>query len=270
MGQAGCWLAAGRESRPRSLVRLRFVPEARKKLAGGEAQRNHRNNRTEKRCAPAGRENRETSPSRRATPTFHQWPAVRPGGNPVGVRRRRRREREWYRCVFTTLAPRRGAFPGWGGGSGGSAALHHRLISYVPPARRRREAGRAGKCRKKMSKLQAQHFSAGSASVSNQVPSGTEEIVRGLTSFVPNGTFRFLAAHPALKCWAIFGRPRGTEPTRTDRCKKLRCARQSLSRVGWRWASARRSRASSLRGEWPARCWKSASNSRASWGLGGN
>ena len=37
------------------------------------------------------------------------------------------------------------------------------------------------------------------------------------------------AANPALKCWAIFGRPCGTEPTRTDRCQKLRCGR-ALSR----------------------------------------
>ena len=35
-------------------------------------------------------------------------------------------------------------------------------------------------------------------------------------------------AHPALKCWAIFGRPCGTAFTRTDCCKKLRCARTKL------------------------------------------
>ena len=59
MGQADFWLAAGRGSLPRSLPRLCFVPEVRKKLAGGGAQRNHRKNRGKKRCAPAGRESRE-------------------------------------------------------------------------------------------------------------------------------------------------------------------------------------------------------------------
>ncbi len=60
MGHAGFWLAAGRGSLPRSLPRLRFVPEARKKLAGGGAQRNRRENRAERPCALAGRESRET------------------------------------------------------------------------------------------------------------------------------------------------------------------------------------------------------------------
>ena len=60
MGQAGFSLDAGGGSLPCPLLRLPFVPEARQKLAGGEAQRNHRKTRTEERCAPAGRESRET------------------------------------------------------------------------------------------------------------------------------------------------------------------------------------------------------------------
>ena len=38
----------------------RFVPEARKKLAGGEALRNHRKDRTEERCASVGQETRHS------------------------------------------------------------------------------------------------------------------------------------------------------------------------------------------------------------------
>ena len=118
------------------------VPEARKKLAGGEAQRNHRNNRSEELCAPAGRERRETAPARLGTATLHKWQTDQPGCDPAGARRRvaerqrTRRGGEWCRRVFPPLAPRRGARWGRGGGSGGFAALHHRLISYVPLARR--------------------------------------------------------------------------------------------------------------------------------------
>ena len=149
LGQAGCWPAAASGNTPRGHLRLRFVPEARKKLAGGGAQRNHRINRPEERCAPAGRESRGTPPTRLALATLHHGRTSRTAGNPVGVRRpgaergRVRRGGERCRRAFTALAPRRGTRLGWGGGSGGSAALHHRLISYVPPARRGREAGNA-------------------------------------------------------------------------------------------------------------------------------
>ena len=155
----GIWAAAG-GSRPRSLARLRVVPEARKKLAGGEAQRNHRKNRTKKPCAPAGRESRETPPSRPVVAIRNLWPSFRPACNPVGVlrpgvnaRRKHRGGRSW-RSVFTALAPRRGAASVGGGGPGGSAALHHRLISCVPPARRGGAVKRAERNRTKASQLQ--------------------------------------------------------------------------------------------------------------------
>ena len=70
------------------------VPEARKKLAGGEAQRNHRNNRSEELCAPAGRERRETAPARLGTATLHKWQTDQPGCDPAGARRRGGRETE--------------------------------------------------------------------------------------------------------------------------------------------------------------------------------
>ena len=69
----------------RRASRLGFVPEARKKLAGGEAQRNHRKSRTEECCAPAGRESRETPLSRLATATLNHWQHARPASNPVGA-----------------------------------------------------------------------------------------------------------------------------------------------------------------------------------------
>ena len=89
-------------------------------------------------------------------------------------------------------------------------------------------------CQPSGRKTIAQHFSAGSASVANQVPSGTKETVRRLASSL-KGLSGSPAAHPALKCWAIFGRPCGTAPTRTDRCKKLRCApadKHGSTRIG--------------------------------------
>ena len=135
-GQAGFWLVAGRKSRLRSRARLPFVPEARKKLAGGEAQRNHRKTRTKEGCAPAGRERRarrrHPSPRRRGIMGRPPGPFTTPWS----------RTSERCRGGFTTLAPRRGAGPGWRDGSGGSATLHHRLISCVPPARRGGTAGR--------------------------------------------------------------------------------------------------------------------------------
>ena len=156
LAQAGCWPAAASGNPARGHLRLRFVPEARKKLAGGGAQRNHRINCPEETCAPAGRESRGTPPTRLALATLHHGRTSRAPGNPVGVRRpgaergRVRRGGERCRRAFTALAPRRGARLGWGGGSGGSAALHHRLISYVPPARRgrgaRNAAGTERKC----------------------------------------------------------------------------------------------------------------------------
>ena len=38
------------------------------------------------------------------------------------------------------------------------------------------------------------------------------------------GLTGFRTVHPALKCWAIFSRPCGPVPPRTDRCRELRCA----------------------------------------------
>ena len=87
MFPAAFWLAAHRGSLPRSLPPVPFVPEARKKLAGGEAQRNHRKTRTEERCAPAGRESREIPPSRLATATPDHRPTSRLAYNPAGARR---------------------------------------------------------------------------------------------------------------------------------------------------------------------------------------
>ena len=43
-------------------------------------------------------------------------------------------------------------------------------------------------------------------------------------SAVPAGLAGGIAAYPALKCWAILGRPSGTAKTVPRRCKKLRCA----------------------------------------------
>ncbi len=44
----------------------------------------------------------------------------------------------------------------------------------------------------------------------------------GGVSVVPGGTWLIPTPDPALKCWAIFGRPCGTAPTRTHRGNKLR------------------------------------------------
>ena len=139
----GIWAAAG-GSRPRSLARLRVVPEARKKLAGGEAQRNHRKNRTKKPCAPAGRESRETPPSRPVVAIRNLWPSFRPACNPVGVlrpgvnaRRKHRGGRSW-RSVFTALAPRRGA-----ASVGGGWSRWFRCAS--PPANILRASGTTGR-----------------------------------------------------------------------------------------------------------------------------
>ncbi len=144
MGQAGVWLVAGRASRLRSRARLRFVPEARKKLAGGEAQRNRRKTRTEVRCAPAGRERR--APRRPASPGRRVIMGRPPG--PSATQRPRTNGRGGAISRFSRPAGAQGRV--WGGGSGGSATLHHRLISYVPPARRGGKAGRTtgteGKC----------------------------------------------------------------------------------------------------------------------------
>ena len=76
MGQSGLGPAAASCHTPRGQLRLRFVAEARKKLAGGGAQRNHRIDRPEARCAPAGRESRGTR--RRASP----WRRCLIGGPP--------------------------------------------------------------------------------------------------------------------------------------------------------------------------------------------
>ena len=81
------WPTAASGHTPRGQLRRRFVPEARKKLAGGGAQRNHRINRPAERCAPAGRESRGTPPTRLAMATPHRWRTARIAGNPVGVRR---------------------------------------------------------------------------------------------------------------------------------------------------------------------------------------
>ena len=70
-------------------ARPRFVPEARKILAGGEAQRNHRTKRPTRRCAPAGRENRETPPTPLDSAAVHRAPdflaCSRPAGAPGRV-----------------------------------------------------------------------------------------------------------------------------------------------------------------------------------------
>ena len=80
-------------------------------------------------------------------------------------------------------------------------------------------------CQPSGRKTIAQHLSAGSAAEPNLVPAGTKEAARPrLPSSLP-GLSGTPAANPALKCWAIFGRLWGTAPTRTDRGKKLRCAR---------------------------------------------
>ena len=76
MGQSGCWPAAASGHTPCGQLRLRVVPEARKKLAGGGAQRNHRKDRPEVCCAPAGRESRGTR--RRVSP----WRRLTIGGPP--------------------------------------------------------------------------------------------------------------------------------------------------------------------------------------------
>ena len=89
------------------------VPEARMKLAGGDAQRNHRNNRPSMRCAAAGRENRATAPPRPALVTLRPSPSLprfsRPAGTPGLVATRNR----WFQSL---------------------RSLHHRLISSMPPA----------------------------------------------------------------------------------------------------------------------------------------
>ena len=99
-------------SLPRSRPRVPVVPEARKKLAGGGAQRNHRKNRTAECCAPAGRERRVTAPPRRTTATPHRGPTFRPPGNPVGCVGREDRTTEdasWRRagvaCYHGSRAP---------------------------------------------------------------------------------------------------------------------------------------------------------------------
>ena len=142
--QPGVWsLDLFVRSLPRSRPRVPVVPEARKKLAGGEAQRNHRKNRTEECCAPAGRASRVTASPRLTTATPPHGAAFRPPGSPVGVRRQGRpndggRVVEPSGSGVLSRFSRPAGAQSWvgGGGSGGSAALHHRLISYVPPARR--------------------------------------------------------------------------------------------------------------------------------------
>ncbi len=87
-----------------------LIPAGSKKLAGGEAQRNHRNPPPKTTSAPAGREKagrfRIILPRRCRLPENPHASRAPPG--------------RWaMRC----------------GCSGGSTALHHRLISFVPPAR---------------------------------------------------------------------------------------------------------------------------------------
>ena len=96
----------------------------------------------------------------------------------------------------------------------------------APPARRTGariaavlgRCGRAARARAHLSLLQwpgspcqpsgrktiAQHFSAGSASIANQVPSGTNETVRRLASVVPDGTFRFPGRQPSTEVLGYF------------------------------------------------------------------
>ena len=70
----------------------------------------------------------------------------------------------------------------------------------------------------------AQHFSAGSGMGRYQVPTGTAA-PRATGSVVPAGRADGINAYPALKCWAILGRPCGTARTVPRRCKKLKCTR---------------------------------------------
>ena len=112
---------------PAARTRRRVVPEARKKLAGGEAQRNHRTSRPSKRCAPAGRESRQNTPTRLASAAFSVLPdsrsspaelqggrevrqcrrvavAKRVGGvsrlsRPAGAKRSLVRFFRWFRCA---------------------------------------------------------------------------------------------------------------------------------------------------------------------------
>ena len=116
IGRSGAWtFSFGPRRAPRP--RLRVVPEARKILAGGEAQRTHR--------------------TRRPNPT------LRPGG----AREPGKRADTARLCDGSSGA----RLPGWrahgvasrpGGFTGGFATLHHRLISCVPPARRGRGVAR--------------------------------------------------------------------------------------------------------------------------------
>ncbi len=70
----------------------------------------------------------------------------------------------------------------------------------------------------------AQHFSAGSVMGRKQVPTRPAD-PRATGSVVPAGLADGINAYPALKCWAILGRPSGTAKTVPRRCKKLKCAR---------------------------------------------
>ena len=88
----------------------RRVPEVRKKLAGGEAQRHHRIDAPAKCGAPAGREKYGGSLARVSAATSWDSGIITPSRVPPGRN--------------LVLA---------GAVSGGSAALHHRLISSIPP-----------------------------------------------------------------------------------------------------------------------------------------
>src|SRR5262249_10211226 len=60
----------------------------------------------------------------------------------------------------------------------------------------------------------AQHFSAGKAYEQASSPVGTADHRAGQdrkVSAIPTGLDFRLLAYPALKCWATFGRPSGTE-----------------------------------------------------------
>ena len=72
----------------------------------------------------------------------------------------------------------------------------------------------------------AQHFSAGSASAANQVPSGTKDAVRRPASVVPAGTFRF------EECWVTRCVSRDSRQPQRGCVLQPRVARNELPWVG--------------------------------------
>ena len=135
--------------RPRP-ARPRVVPEARKILAGGAVQRNHRTHRPQPNFAPRRGARTVIARHSRSAPRRvlrrSVFPAdARPRGCQGDGRPAHEEASPW--CGAATRLRGARAPPGRSaprfGFSGGSAALHHRLIFCVPPARREREAGNA-------------------------------------------------------------------------------------------------------------------------------